>query len=161
MLVFDEHSNPLIIDSIYNPTPAKYIWCLDLSIMDFTLAPLKVLEEITCPSVTVSVCGFTFILPAHWYVLVYDEETTQVDTISVADISGKEFVALGYGPHKTKAFPAKISVVDYTVQYKNVGPSLNKHQMLCHPIGPNTWINISPTDVYNKYLKDVIIGDII
>ncbi len=161
MLVFDENSQPLIIENIYTPTLTSHIWLLDLSIMDFTLAPLGILEEITCPSVTISVCGFTFVLPAYWYILVYDEETTQVDTIRVEDLSGKEFVALGYGPNKTKAFPAKITVVDYNLQYKNAGPSLNKHQMLCHPIGPNTWINISPTDVYNKYLKDVIIGDII
>ncbi len=161
MLVFDENSKPLIIDSIYTPTLTSHVWILDLSIMDFTLAPLEVLEEITCPSVMIEVCGFKFILPAHWYVLVYDEETTQVDTVCVSELSGREFMALGYGPNKNKAFPAKIVVVDYNAQFKNVGPSLNKHQMLCHPIGPNAWINISPTDVYNKYLKDVIVGDII
>lgn len=161
MLVFDEKSQPLIIDNIYAPTSTSHIWLLDLSIMDFTLAPLEVLEEITCPTIMVEICGFSFALPAKWYILVYDEETTQVDTVCVADLSGKEFVALGYGPNKNKAFPAKITVVDYCGQYKNVGPSLNKHQMLCHPIGPNSWVNISPTDVYNKYLKDIFVGDII
>jgi len=65
------------------------------------------------------------------------------------------------GPNIQKAIPGTIIVIDYDSRYKNVGPLLNKHQMLCHPISQEAWVNVSPTDVFNKYLKEKIVGDII
>lgn len=161
MLIFDDTSSTILIDDIYSPTLTEHVWVLDLEMMDYTLAPLLLMEEITCPSITLEVFGYAFILPANWYVLIYDTETTQLDTVCVADLAGREFTALSYGPHRSSVISAKITVVDYSSNHKNVGPSLNKHQMLCHPVAPNLWINISSTDPYNKYLRDTVVGDLI
>lgn len=160
MLIFDENSQPVIIDSIYSPTPTEHKWVLDLSIMDYTLVPLMMLEEIICPSIQLRIQGFEFVLPANWNILVYDKDTSQLDVVEVSDAAGKEFTALLYGPHKLYPTPGTITVTNYFIEYKNVGPSLNKHQMLCHPVGPNEWCSVGPSDSFNKYLKETTIGDL-
>jgi hypothetical protein len=161
MLVFNNKADPVILDSIFVPTPTDYFWVLDLNINDYTLAPLTILEEIICPSITVVIRGFEFTLPAYWNILVYDMETTQLDAIQLSRLVGREFTALVFGPKKIRPVPAPIQYVDYILEHKNVGPSLAKHQMMCHPIGPTEWVCISPSDTYNKYLKDMLVGDII
>lgn len=161
MLIFNEYSHPTIIDNIHGPTVSEYAWVLDLAQLDFMLSPINVLEEIVCPSVQLMVNQFEFILPAHWNVLVYDKDTIQLDVIELSETAGREFTAFTYGPWKSHPTPMPISVTDYKIEYKNVGPSLNKHQMLCHPVGPGDWICVGPSDVYNKYLKDITLGDLL
>lgn len=161
MMIFDDHSRPIIIDSIHGPTMSEYMWVLDLAMMDFALAPIDILQEIVCPSIEVLIKGFQFILPAGWNILVYDRENAQLDVIELAETAGREFTAFTYGPSKASPSPAIITVTNYHNEFKNVGPALNKHQMLCHPIGPDEWVVISPSDPYNKYLKDIIVGDLI
>jgi len=161
LLIFDNNSQPLILDSIYTPIVSDHFWVLDLSMMDFTLAPLNVLEEVVCPTVVLRVEGFEFPVPASWNILVYDTDTAQLDTVELAEAGGREFTAMVYGPQMSMPSAGRVSVVDYFIEHKNVNPALNKHQMLCHPIGPSAWVNISPTDVYAKYLKDAIVGDLI
>ena len=161
MLIFDENCEAIILDSIYTPTLTEYYWVIDLGMLDFTLAPLLVLEEIICPSVTLNIRGFDFNVPANWNMLVFSEETHQIDIVSVGEIAGREFTALVGGPDVHAAVPGLITIVDYTPEYLHVAPSLNKHQMLCHPIGPTEWVNIAPAETYNKYLKDLVVGDIL
>jgi hypothetical protein len=161
MLIFDGDSNPLILEDIYTPTIADHFWVLDLTLLDFTLAPLVSWEEVVCPTLVLSVNGFNFCLPANWNVLVYDKETSQLDVVELSEACGREFTALGYGPKHSRQVPITITVINYYVEHKNVGPLLNKQQMLCHPVGPNEWINVAPSDAYNKYLKELTVGDII
>jgi hypothetical protein len=161
MLIFDSESKPIILDSIFVPTLTDHFWVLDLAMLDYTLAPLVTLEQVVCPSLQVQVLGFEFIIPANWNILVYDRETCQLDTIEVAEAAGRQFNSLVYGPQKSRAIPGQITITNYYLEYVNVGPTLNKHQMLCHPIGPDVWVNVAPSDTYNKYLKDLTLGDII
>ena len=161
MIVLDNKSDALILESIHTPTVADHIWVLDLNIMDFTLAPLLVLEETVCPAVEVMIRGFRFLLPANWNMLVVDDDTFQLDVVEVADLAGREFTALIYGPEMTMNELATVTVTDYIPSTKLVGPLLSKHQMLCHPIAPNAWVCVAPSDSYNKYLKDCVVGDII
>lgn len=161
MLIFDGNSQPIILDSIHGPTVSDHMWVLDLSMLDFTLAPLMMLEEVVCPTIELMIKGFQFRLPANWNILVYDRDTAQLDVVELAECAGREFTAMVYGPNKSAPAPATVTVTNYFVEYKNVGPTLSKHQMLCHPIGPDEWISVSPSDTYNKYLKDIIVGDLI
>ena len=161
MLIFDENTEAIILESIYVPTLTEYFYILDLNILDFTLTPLLTLEEINCPSLKINVRGFEFVLPATWSVLVYSEDTHQLDVVEVSNLAGNEFSSMVYGNDLSFIKPGVISVMDYYPDYRNVAPALNKHQMLCHPIGPTTWINISPSDTYNKFLKDKFVGDIV
>jgi hypothetical protein len=161
MLIFDNSNDAIVLDSIHTPIDTEHLWVLDLVLMDYTLAPLLVLEEIISPSIEILIAGFQFILPTNWNVLVVDNETMQLDVVEVSELAGKEFVALVYGPNTLMIETEVITVTNYHPNYINVGPSLNKHQMLCHPISPTSWINVAPSDSYNKYLKNKVAGDII
>lgn len=163
MLIFDDNNRTIILDDIYTPTPTDYMWVLDLQIMDYTLAPLLVLEEIVCPSIQVRIRGYEFYLPANWNILVYSQETSELDVVEVSEVAGREFTAFVYdisNPNIVRYEPGLITVVNYVSDFVNVGPSLSKHQMLCHPISPTEWVNVTPSDTYNKYLKDAVVGNI-
>jgi hypothetical protein len=161
MLIFDEHSKPILIDQLTGPVIPNYSWVLDLNLLDFTLSPLVMLEEITCPILTLQTeSGFKFKLPAYWHLLVYDRETTQLDLVQLSDLTGKQFTAAASGPNTSTVHPVNITVIDYDSLGVYVSPSLNKHQMICHPISPKLWVNVTPSDVFNKYLKGKDLGDI-
>jgi hypothetical protein len=160
MLIFDPESRPIIIDSLSGPIVPDYMWVLDVQQRDFCLAPITMIEETICSSVLVCINGFEFVAPANWHILVYDRETSQLDAIDIASASGHEFTALVYGPRCSRPSPGVITVHEYYPEYKNVGPSLTKTQMLCHPISPIEWISMGPTDNY-KHLRDIIVGDLI
>jgi hypothetical protein len=161
MLIFDTENKPILLDSVHTPTIMDHMWVLDLNLLDYTLAPLLVFEEIVCSTLVVRIKGFEFPLPAKWNILVYDKDTSQLDVVELEETAGREFTALVYGPKKGSFSPATITVMNYYPEWRNVAPSLHKHQMLCHPIGPDEWVNVSPSDGYNKYLKDRIVGDLI
>ena len=161
MLIFDEQDQPIILDSIHSPVLTNYHWVLDLTMLDFTLTPLVMLEETISSSMQVTINGFNLILPTNWNILVFDQETSQLDLIELSEATGREFTALVYGPNHVKYASGIITVTDYFVEHKNVGPSLNKHQLLCHPISATEWISVSPANNYNKYLKDMTVGDLL
>lgn len=161
MLILDEHNEPIIIESIHTTTPTEYFWVLDLNQEDYTLTPLVMLEEVICPTMELQINGFVFEVPASWNILVFDTDTTQLDIIELSEAAGREFTALVYGPTKSYPSPGRVIVTNYFVEHKHVSPSLNKHQMLCHPISATEWINISPSDSFNKYVKNKTVGDIV
>lgn len=164
MLIFDEDMSAIMLDSIHTPTPTEYMWVLDLSIMDYTLAPLMNLEEIIGSTCELMVYGFKFYMPANWNILIFDEDTLQLDVVEIYEIAGLEFTSFVIDAEKpmvTKYLPGTVVMTDYKIEHTNVAPSLAKHQMLCHPIGPKQWINVAPSDTYNKYFRDLVIGDIL
>ena len=161
MLIFNEHSQPTIIDNIYGPIISEYAWVLDLAARDFMLSPITMVEETICPAIQLLVNGFEFMLPANWNILVFDRDTVQLDVIELSEVAGRQFTAFTYGPAKSHPSPMIVTVTDYKVEHRHVGPSLNKHQMLCHPVGPEEWVCVGHSDVYNKYLKDITVGDLL
>ena len=70
------------------------------------------------------------------------------------------YIVLQQLSNKFNEYP-RVGSLGYKSDYVNIGPSLGKHQMLCHPISPTEWINVSPSDTYNKHLKNSVIGDIV
>lgn len=161
MLILDENNKVFTLESIHVPTSASHFWILDLQMLDYTLTPLEVLEELFCPSIALEICGFQFSVPTSWNILVVDDETSQLDLVTVKDLAGKPFDAMVYDHERNLPTGERIRVVDYTSEDHNVNPALNRHCMLCHPIGPTKWINIAPNDSYNKYLKNLLVGDIV
>ena len=160
MLIFSENGRPTILDSLYAPLVSPNMWTLDLAIKDFVISDIKMLEATTCPALTIDVEGFQFDLPTNWFMLVYDAETTQLDTISIAELAGRDFTALVGSPSSYAPNGVLVSAVDYKPSVTHVSPSLSKHQMLCHPINEKFWINIAPSDAYSKFLKNCYVGDI-
>ena len=161
MIILDENNDAVVIDNIYVPTVSNFFWVLDLETLDYTLTPITVLEEAVCSTITLFTHGFAFNIPSHWNVLVYDaEDTMQLDVVAVSRVAGKDFCAAICGPTEARVTPGHLRVVNYIPLHTNVYPCLHKHQMLCHPISPTKWISVAPSDSYNKYLKNRVIGDL-
>jgi hypothetical protein len=160
MLIFDENTHAILVESITTPMTTEYFWVLNLEIMDFTLTPLIVLEEVVGPTIVLEIHGFRFKLPATWCTLVFAEETMQLDVVENGDLAGKDFTAMISGPNTTIPLPGHVKLIDYILEDYNYVPSLSKSQMLCHPIAPDLWVNVAPSDPYNKYLKDLVVGNI-
>jgi hypothetical protein len=161
MLIFDEDMHCIVIDSVITPLTTDYFWALNLEIKDYSLVPFLMLEETVGPTSTLEILGFQFDVPSPWNILVYSEETMQIDTKEIGKLSGKDFTALIYDFEKSAVLPDRIKVMDYKPEAVCIGPSLNKQVMMAHPINPQMAVCISPTDIYNKYLKDCTIGDIL
>lgn len=164
MVISDENSFPILIESIDTPTISKYFWVLQLSLngeLDFTLNKLKMFEEQTTPTLKFLINGYLVEAPADWNILVYSEETAQLDVAEISDLTRSRFTALLY-EHKTgKIVPGPIHVVEYHREAQIRNPTLNKHTMLCHHVGPDWWACLAPTDNYNKYLKNAVVGDLL
>lgn len=159
MLIFDETQRTIILSDIHTPLTSDYIYVLDLEMKDFKLVPLLVLEEIVAPAAELLIDGFKFTVPTLWSILIGDDETSIIDIIPVKDLLGKNFKAFVYGHKSMRPVLKDIEITNFFNIHTVVAPSLNRQQMLCHPISANTWINISPSDSYAKNLKEVLIGD--
>lgn len=160
MLILNEDNQTIVLDSIHSPVKSEYFWCLDTTDQDFTLAKLEVLEEITAPTFTLMLGGFEFNVPSSWNVLIYDNETMQIDAVELSNVVGKDFRAFIYGPAENHHQGEIITVTNYVPVEKTVAPLMNKHQMLCHPISPKHWVCITPHDV-QKHLKNLYVGNLL
>ncbi len=163
MVISDENSFPILITSIDTPTITDHFWVLQLSLngeMDFTLQQLKMFEEQTTPTLEFTINGYLVEAPTNWNILVFSEETAQLDVAEISDLTRSSFTAVVY-EHKTgKVISGPVSVIDYHQEALIRNPALNKHTMLCHHVGSEGWICLAPTDNYNKYLKNALIGDL-
>lgn len=160
MLIFDENTTPIILENYSDPVPSDFCWVFDCEMMDFTLSKIVFFEDTVGPSITLKVGNFNFHIPAFWSVLIYDPDTSQMDIISLKESCGKSFTAVVCGPNAHSVTGVDVVAVDYNPCRSHVYPALSRHQMLCHPIGPDLWILVSPSDTFNKYLRDSVIGDL-
>lgn len=160
MLMLNEHDDAVWLKDLFTPIVNTHFWVLDLEKRDYMLTEIQILEEITCPTLVVDINGYRFAVPAAWHILVYDPETMQLDCVSLSDSAGKGFTAFVFGKNESMPIPYKLNVVGYVPSQVHVVPSFNKHQMICHPIGPDLWVNFSSGDVYNRYLRHLSVGDI-
>lgn len=162
MILLDENSDPIILDNIDIPFPVSHFWALDLELMDFTLKELVLNEELEgAKTLSISILGFLIEAPADWNILIYSPETSELDVVEFSDLTKHAYSAFVYNHKNNKLIPNIIRVIDYN-QYATVHtPSLIKNTMLCHPLGYDMWACVAPTDSYNKYLKNKVIGDLI
>lgn len=161
MVISDENSFPTIIESIDTPTICSHFWVLELAEMDFTLNKLKMFEEQTTPTLRFLINGYFVEAPADWNILVFSEETAQLDVAEISDLTRSRFTAMLYEHRTGKIVPGPVQVVDYHREAQIINPTLNKHTMLCHHVGPEWWCCLAPTDNYNKYLKNAVVGDLL
>lgn len=161
MVIADEYGYPVLIDSIDTPVTTEYFWVLDLPARDFMLNKLLMLEEISTPVIAFKVNGYLVEAPADWNLLVYSPDTSQLDLVQVSELTKGGYSAFLYDHKYCKVVDNTVTVVDYKSDDVVHSPTLNKSTMLCHTVGPNFWICLSPTDTYSKFLKDAAIGDIL
>jgi hypothetical protein len=160
MIISDENYFPILIDSVDTPLTIDYFWVLDLAERDWKLCPLTMNEEMTTPSLELSVQDYKIEIPTSWNILIYSEDTSQLDIVEAADLTRNNYTAVAYNHKIDKIVPAVIKVMNYNISSRIYSPSLHKTQMLCHSLGTDHWICLSPTDNYNKFLKNATIGDL-
>lgn len=161
MVISDEHSRPILIDSIDTPIATDYFWVLDLVNRDFMLQELVMLEEITTPVLAFNVDGYLIEAPADWNILIYSPDTSQIDIIEISELSRGNFSAFLMDHKLNRVNKNVINVIDYNPCGTIHVPTMNKNFMLCHTAGPHHWVCISPTDNYVKLLKDCAVGDLL
>lgn len=161
MLIADDRLFPILIDNIEIPYKTDVFWGLNLEQRDFMLSKLTMFVELTTPILVMNIFGYSIEAPANWNLLIYSEETSQLDLLEISELSRGEFTAVVFNHVKNKIIPGPVSVIDYKEYGKIQTVALNKDVMLCHPLGPELWVCLAPADNYNKYLKDAVIGDII
>lgn len=159
MLIFDSTPRPINIESLKTVVTASHFWALNLEQRDFMLSSIAYIEEIVSSSIQLDVGGSRFFVPATWFILVADKETAMIDAVRVSDVSCNEFTAFVYGPNRSKADCVPVRAVDYAASHVNVGPSIHKNEMLCHPIDNQRWVCVGPSDPYSRYLKNTAISD--
>jgi hypothetical protein len=161
MILHDEQGLPFPINSIKQSVHSNYIWCLDLSILDYTLKPITILEENTCNTIVLSINNNIVQMPAFWYILVCDPETTQIDCVQASTLSNNTFYALVYGSEMAQTELKPITVIDWIPSDVNVYPTITRNLMLCHDVGDNKWVSISFSDTYSRFLKNKFSIDLV
>jgi hypothetical protein len=161
MVISDENYFPIMIDNIEVPLKTDMFWTLNLEERDFMLSPLFMMEELTTPILVINIMGYAVEVPADWNLLIYAEDTSQLDILEISELSRGHFTAVVFEHKKNKIHAGVISTIDYNPDYKIQTVSLHKNAMMCHPLGPDYWICLAPSDNYNKYLKNAVIGDLI
>ena len=159
MVIADENSYPILIDSVDTPISTDYFWVLDLAERDFKLNPLFTLEEFWTPVIEFNVLNYVLEAPADWNILVYSPETSQVDLVLVSELTKGGYCAFVFDHTRNRVVENKVKVVGYSANRAFHTPSFNKSNMICHPIGPDQWVLLAPADTFNKYIKDTLVGD--
>lgn len=161
MIIFDEYTKPILIDSINTPLRTNYFWVLDLEEKDFKLQKIEMLEEHITPILVLSVYGYAIELPADWNILIASSETNQLDVAEISELTRGHFQIFTYRHENNKINMPASKIIHYQEKGIIQMPSIAKNQMLCHAIGPDMWICVSPVDNYNKYIKGMIANDLI
>lgn len=161
MIIFDENTQPVLIDSISTPIATDYFWVLDLKEQDFQLQKIEMLEEHTTPMLVLSIFDYAIELPADWNILIMSQETNQLDIVEVSELTRGHFEIFVLHHETNKILPVKSKIVHYEEKTILHLPSMAKHQMLCHALGTKAWVCISPVDNYNKYIRGMIANDLI
>ena len=157
-----------MLDNIYGPVIPKHFWVFSAPMMDFTLAPIIYLEEISGPAFDIEIDGTVLTVPSSWSLMVTDDEQCMVDTVPINICSRNDYHALLMLDNVNKHGAQKIRVIDFHEHKTLVYPMLDKGCMLCTPIkqekikgvDAHYCAIIGPTDISGKYFSDVSIGDI-
>lgn len=160
MVIFDERYKPWLIEDIHTPVMIDYFWVLDIKERDFMISKLTMLEEHQCAVLALKILDWVIEVPTDWNILVYSEETSQLDLVTAAEASRGRFDAVVFQHKNDRVLPGRIIPQEYIQAHSVVTPSFKKTEMLCHAIGPDYWVCLSPSDGYNKYLDNAVIGDL-
>lgn len=161
MIITDINYSPIEINDIEVTNSTQEFWVLNLVMRDFTISPLVTFEEITCKSAYILEINETIIqIPDYWNILIYSEETSQLDIVDIETFTTKNFKPVVFNFKKNRIDEVYYKVIDNIKNIKIQTVTIPKTCMLCHPIDIDKWICLSPNDNYNKYIKDGLLGDL-
>lgn len=167
MLVLADYGKPYVIDSLTAPVVIRHHWVFNAPMTDFLLNQITYLEETTGAAVKLRINNTDFWVPSTWFILVTDQDTYQLDTISVQACASTKHIAFAFAPDEMNLRTLSVDVVDYAENMSLVHPMINKGCALVHPVGPAQGVGkqlqlsviIGPHDLY-KHLTNKVVGDI-
>lgn len=134
-------------------------WNYDLRQQDYFCSPLAVAIELQSSALTIAVGKSILTLPVDWYVIVCDKMNGAMDVIKVHELTNTSFKLFVVGPTHHTVSELGYRVVDFSQSNTFFHPVMGKHQMLCTELIPGKWVLVSPSDVYQKYLKNMALAD--
>lgn len=160
MLLLDINHKIINLNNGELDFPVDYFWVLNLFQRDLMVQKLNVFEEITGDAYLLEINKEKILVPSYWNILIFSEETYQLDIIDMTSFGSNNFNPLVYDYSKYRMNTLQYKVLDLIKNIKIQSVSLNKNCMLCYPIGDNKSIFLSPNDNYIKYIKDCTVGDL-
>jgi hypothetical protein len=139
MQCLPEYGFSYLLDDVAGPVVPKHAWYYDASVNDCMLKPIVMLEETTGPTVLVRINGLDFNVPASWYLLVVDEETKIVDTVSITQCSSSAYKAFLMHPTLNKYELASVQLLDLDLHGVCVHLTIPKQYLILHPTGPTAY----------------------
>lgn len=161
MIISNDYSKPILINDLDSPIKSNYFWTLNLTELDFKLAKIKMLESICTPALVLDIMGYVIKVPASWNILISSEDTHCLDTALISDLTKGLFTAMVINHNKMTVEYVPVRCIDYLPSVTVYTVTLHRNQMLCHALGRDYWICLSGIDVYNKYLKNKTVWDIL
>lgn len=169
MQILPETNRPYVIDSLTAPLVFKYNWMFNAQVLDFMLSPITYLEETTGAGVKVRINNTEFWVPSTWHILVTDNDTYQIDTVSITSCASTKYVAFSFSPDENSLRTLDIRILDYADDIAVVHPMIPKGTALVHPVGPSPKVRgknqnhlsvvIGPHDLY-KFIGNKAVGDL-
>lgn len=167
MLVLPSYDVPLLVESVNDPLTVDRHWVFSAKAMDFFLSHIIYVEEYIGPVMLLEIKNFVFSVPANWYIMICDRDTTFVDVVPVSGILGKEFDAFIFTNTDAKPRYLTVKVNDLIPEQRVVYPVIQKGHGMVHPIGKDHQSNailscvIGPHDMFQKINTNVTMGDIL
>lgn len=132
--VLPDYGYAYALDDVSGVVIPKHAWFYDVQVNDFLLKPIHMLEETCGPTVTARINGALVDIPASWYILVVDEDTKTVDTVTIDRCAGA-FRAYMMHPRINRYESAEVQLLDLKLQGAVVHMAIPRFTLVCHPVG--------------------------
>lgn len=143
MVILPEFNHPYLIDNVSGPVVPKYSWFYDVSMNDFVLRPINLLEETYGPTVRVRINNFDFNIPVNWNLLIVDEETKMVDTVPISQCASSNYSALLMHPDTHDYHTSPVILLDLYPKETCTYVMIPRMHMTLHPVGQLAESNFS------------------
>lgn len=167
MQILPEYNHAYNITSVSEPIVPRHAWYYDALLNDFMLRPLLMLEETTGPTITAKINGELLRIPANWYILMVDDDTKMVDTLSIDRAAGSGYKAFMMHPDLSRYELADVQLLDLEKSESVVHLLVAKQQLVCHPVGETATskglqmsVLIGPQDV-GRHMGDLTAIDLL
>jgi len=164
MQILPDYSYPYSINDISGVVIPRYNWFYDVSLNDFVLRQIHMIEETTGLTVRVKINKTEFLVPDSWNIFVVDDETKLIDTVPVKQCGSLR--ALIMHPLRHDYHLSKISLIDLIPHESCVHVMIPRHTMMLTPVGKvNSKTDyeycclLSPHDI-GRYLIGITINDV-
>lgn len=143
MIILPEYSFPYVVDNVSGPVVPKFSWFYDVSLNDFVLRPINLLEETFGTSVRVRINNFDFNVPESWNLMIMDEETKMIDTVPITQCASSNYLALLMHPETHDYHTSPVTLLDLIVKDTCTYVMIPRMHMMLHPVGQLSASNFS------------------